>query len=107
MSVSKRTKRIYIRLTPSELENVREQAELSGLSLSEYVRRRVSGRKVKSRIEVKMLSELRRQGGLLKYVFEESRGMYSSKTAVALDNLNSFIKELESTVLNGNEKSEN
>ena len=71
------------------------------------MRRRVSGRKVKSRIEVKMLSELRRQGGLLKYVFEESRGMYSSKTAVALDNLSSFIKELESTVLNENEKSEN
>ena len=53
-----------------------------------------------------MLSELRRQGGLLKHVFEESRGMYSSKTAVALDNLNLFIKELERTVLSDNEKSE-
>lgn len=106
MSVSKRTKRIYIRLTPSELEEIQEQAQISGLSLSEYVRRRVSGHKVKSRIEVKMLSELRRQGGLLKHVFEESRGMYSSKTAVALDNLNLFIKELERTVLSDNEKSE-
>ena len=106
MSVSKRTKRIYIRLTPSELEEIQEQAQISGLSLSEYVRRRVSGHKVKSRIELKMLSELRRQGGLLKHVFEESRGMYSSKTAVALDNLNLFIKELERTVLSDNEKSE-
>ena len=106
MSVSKRTKRIYIRLTPSELEEIQEQAQISGLSLSEYVRRRVSGHKVKSRIELKMLSELRCQGGLLKHVFEESRGMYSSKTAVALDNLNLFIKELERTVLSDNEKSE-
>ena len=107
MSVSKRTKRIYIRLTPSEFEEMQEQAQMSGLSLSEYVRCQVSGRKVKSRIEVKILSELRRQGGLLKYVFEESRGMYSSKTAVALDNLNSLIKELESTVLRENKICEN
>lgn len=106
MSVLKRTERMYIRLTPNELEDLREQAKLSGLSLSEYVRRRISGRKVKSRIELKMLSELRRQGGLLKYVFEESRGMYSDKTAVALDNLNSFIKELENTVLKDSENCE-
>ncbi len=41
MSVLKRTERMYVRLTPNELENLREQAKLSGLSLSEYVRRRV------------------------------------------------------------------
>ena len=52
-----------------------------------------------------MLSELRRQGGLLKYVFKESHGMYSEKTAVALDNLNEFIKELEGIVLNDRENS--
>ena len=50
-----------------------------------------------------MLSELRRQGGLLKYIFNESGGMYSEKTAVALDNLNEFIKELEGAVLNDSE----
>ena len=97
--------RINTRVTNQEREYVREQAEASGLSLSEYVRRRILGRRVVSRIEVKMLSELRRQGGLLKYIFNESGGMYSEKTAVALDNLNEFIKELEGAVLNDSENS--
>ena len=50
-----------------------------------------------------MLSELRRQGGLLKYVFKESRGMYSEKIATALENMNMLIEGLESVVLNDSE----
>ena len=50
-----------------------------------------------------MLSELRRQGGFLKYVFKESRGMYSEKTATALENMNMLIEGLESVVLNDSE----
>ena len=97
--------RINLRVTQQELTDIQEQAEKSGLSLSEYVRRRVLGRRVNSRLEKKMLSELRRQGGLLKYIFNESQGMYSEKTAVALDNINSFIKGLEGVVLNDSETS--
>ena len=52
-----------------------------------------------------MLSELRRQGGLLKYVFKESHGMYSEKMATALENLNTFITGLEKAVLNDSETS--
>ena len=39
----------------------------------------------------------------MKKVFIESNGMYSEKTAVALDNLNEIIKELEGAVLNDRE----
>lgn len=94
------TDSLHIRVTAKEREDIEEQAEVSGLSISEYVRRRVCGRKIASRIEKRMLSELRRQGGLLKYVFNESHGMYSEKTAAALDNINAFIQGLESVVLN-------
>ena len=94
---------IHIRVTPEEQEKIRENAEVSGLSMSEYIRRRALCRRVPSRIETKMLSELRRQGGLLKYVFTESHGMYSEKTATALDSLNSFIQGLEREVLNDSE----
>ena len=96
---------IHIRVTPEEQEKIRENAEVSGLSMSEYIRRRALSRRVPSRIETKMLSELRRQGGLLKYVFTESHGMYSEKTATALDSLNSFIQGLERAVLNDSETS--
>ena len=99
------TGHINIRVTLEERKEIQEQASVSGLSLSEYVRRRILGRRVVSRIEVKMLSELRRQGGLLKYVFKESQGMYSEKTATALDSINSFIRGLEGVVLNDSETS--
>ena len=99
------TDHINIRVTPKELSQIQEQAEVSGLSISEYIRRRVYGRYVPSRIEKKMLSELRRQGGLLKYIFNESHGMYSEKMAAALDNINSFIRGLERIILNDSESS--
>ena len=92
--------RINTRVTNQEREYIREQAEASGLSLSEYVRRRVLGRRVVSRTDKKMLSELRRQGGLLKHVFNESGGMYSEKTATVLENMNMLIEDLERVVLN-------
>lgn len=92
--------RIDFRLTREEREEIQEQAEASGLSVSEYVRRRALGRRVDSVTDIKMISELRRQGGLLKKIFNESNGMYSEKIKATLENLNSFIKVLERNVLN-------
>lgn len=59
--------RIEFRVTEEERGKILEQAEASGLSVSEYVRRRVLGRRVDSVTDVRMLSELRRQGGLEDY----------------------------------------
>ena len=95
--------RIEFRVTKEERGEILEQAEASGLSVSEYVRRRVLGRRVDSVTDVRMLSELRRQGGRLKKIFSESSGMYSDKTAIALDNISKFIECLERKVLNGDE----
>ena len=58
--------RIDFRVTRGERQEIQEEAEASGLSVSEYVRRRALGRRVDSVTDVKMISELRRQGGLLK-----------------------------------------
>ncbi len=96
---------IHLRVTPEERRNIQEQAYKSGLSMSEYVRRCICGRFIPSKIDKKMIAELRRQGGLLKHVFNESRGMYSEKTANALDSINSFVRGLERKVLNDSETS--
>lgn len=96
--------RIEFRVTKGEREEIQEQAEVSGLSVSEYVRRRALGRRVDSVTDVRMLSELRRQGGLLKKIFIESNGMYGEKMAVALDRINKFLECLEERVLNDDEK---
>ena len=94
--------RLDVRVTREERQEIQEQAEASGLSVSEYVRRRMLGRRIDSVMDIKMLSELRRQGGLLKEIFNESNGMYNDKTAVALDSINRFIECLERKILNKN-----
>ena len=97
--------RIDFRVTLEEREEIQEQAEASGLSVSEYVRRRALGRRVDSVIDVKMISELRRQGGLLKKIFNDSNGMYNEEIKIVLDNINKFIESLERSVLSDNENS--
>ena len=97
--------RIEFRVMKEEREKIREQAEASGLSVSEYVRRRALGYRVSSVTDVRMLSELRRQGGLLKKIFAESNGMYSEKTAVALENINKFVEGWERKVLRNDDNS--
>lgn len=97
--------RIDFRVTIEERQEIQEQSEASGLSVSEYVRRRALGRRVDSVTDVKMISELRRQGGLLKKIFNDSNGMYNEEIKIALDNINKFIESLERSVLNDNENS--
>ena len=94
------TENINIRLTSKERSHLNEQAEIAGLTVSEYVRRRICGVSVPSKIEKRMLFELRRQGGLLKFIFNESQGMYSEKIDNALDSINSFIQNLERQIFN-------
>ena len=94
------TEHINIRVTPKERTQIQEQSEISGLTISEYSRRRICGRRILSKIERGMIFELRRQGGLMKLIFNESHGMYSDKTAEAISNINSFISKLERIVFN-------
>lgn len=91
--------RIDFRVTVEERQEIQEQAEASGLSVSEYVRRRALGRRVDSVTDVKMISELRRQGGLLKKIFNESNGMYNEEIKIALENINKFVEGLERSLL--------
>ena len=51
-----------------------EQAEIAGLSLSEYMRRRFfGGRPLVAHADLSTVAELRRIGGLLKHNFETLR----------------------------------
>ena len=50
-----------------------EQAEIAGLSLSEYMRRRFFGGRIAAHTDLNTIAELRRIGGLLKHNFETLR----------------------------------
>ena len=62
-----------IRVTEREKTRLTEQAEIAGLSLSEYMRRRFFGGRIAAHTDLNPIAELRRIGGLLKHNFETLR----------------------------------
>lgn len=65
---------VTIRVTEREKTRLTEQAEIAGLSLSEYMRRRFfGGRPLAAHTDLSTVAELRRIGGLLKHNFETLR----------------------------------
>ena len=85
---------INVRLTATEKSRLKEDADLAGLSLSELVRRRYFGRPIIANADAVMLKELRRIGGLLKHVHNESKGRYSQDTAATLTVMKAYIETL-------------
>lgn len=75
---------VNVRLTAAEKARLREDAELAGLSVSELIRRRYFGRPIVASADASMVRELRRLGGLVKHIHNESRGAYSAQTAALL-----------------------
>ena len=83
----KKGERLTVRFRPGELNELLEQADMCGLNISELVRRRAMNIHVVSAVDMKMLSELRRIGGLVKFTHNETNGLYRQKTAELLDEL--------------------
>ena len=88
-------KYIGIRLSEEENRRVREQAEMSHLTVSEFMRRRALGKQIVPKGDLGILSELRRLGGLLKHIHNESHGAYSELTASAIRALEAYGRTLE------------
>jgi len=80
--------RANLRLTSVELAQLREDADMAGLGVSELVRRRYFGRPIIANVDEVMIRELRRIGGLLKHVHNTSGGVYD-------DAVRSTLKEIK------------
>ena len=85
---------INVRLTAAEKARLKEDADLAGVSVSELVRRRYFGRPIVAHADAVMLKEMRRLGGLLKHIHNESGGVYSKETAAALIAIRDYIEKL-------------
>ena len=90
------TRRLDVRVSPEEKDQIRTIAERAGLPVAEIVRLRATGRPVVPRTDATTIRELRRLGGLLKKVHVDSRGAYSEATASALAALTAAISALGS-----------
>lgn len=51
-----------LRLSPNEKEELEDRADRAGLSLSEYIRRRALGKKIKTKVEEETIRQIRRVG---------------------------------------------
>jgi len=83
----KKAARLTVRFCSDELSELLNQADVSGLSVSELIRRKALEKRITAVTDLKMLSELRRIGGLLKHFFNETNGLYRQKTSALLDEL--------------------
>jgi hypothetical protein len=88
------TSQCNIRLTASEMAEVKEAAEIARITVSEYARRRLLGRRVVANTDLVIINELRRLGGLFKHVHNESGGAYSQLTADALEEVREAIARI-------------
>jgi hypothetical protein len=84
---------ITIRFTRPEKDELIEKSELTGLSLSEYIRRRCLGRKVAAHVDEAMIRELRRQGGLLKMLSLKEK-INMREAGITLDAIKQAIERL-------------
>jgi len=80
------------RLTTEERNHIRIQADLAGISDSEYVRLCAQNKHIVSNTDLAVIRELRRTAGLMKHTHNTSGGAYSSQTAAILNELHLVIK---------------
>jgi len=97
---TRRERKITFRLTESEYAQISEDIAVSGLSVSTFIRKRLLGVRIASRADLAVLSELRRLGGLLKHVHNETRGAYSALTAQAIRDLSACAQAITKNTQN-------
>lgn len=85
---------VHVRLLDSEKEQLREDADMAGMSMSALIRARYFGRPIIANSDAVMVKQLNRIGGLLNKVHTESGGAYSHATAEALRSLSTYIEAL-------------
>jgi hypothetical protein len=87
-----RTIKATVRLTESEREFLASEADICGLSLSSLMRNRSLGKRVAAKSDLRVLAELRRMGGLLKHIHNESKGAYSALTSGCLREIAAYLR---------------
>jgi hypothetical protein len=83
-----------VRLTGAEREFLASEADVCGLSVSSFIRKRSLGRRIVPKADLRVLAELRRLGGLLKHIHNETNGAYSDLTSDCLKEMAAYVRNL-------------
>jgi hypothetical protein len=85
---------VNVRVTACEKQHLQQEAEIASLSLSDLIRRRALGRAIHAKVDLSMVQELRRIGGLVKHIHNQTEGVYSKQTADVLIAIKSTIESI-------------
>jgi hypothetical protein len=85
---------IGVRFTREERQFVIGEADICGVSLSSLIRGRSLGKRVAAKSDLRVLAELRRLGGLLKHLHNETKGAYSALTSDCLREMAAYVRRL-------------
>ena len=88
------TRKISFRLSEGEYAQISDELSVCGITVSALARRRLLRQRVAARADLAVLAELRRLGGLLKHVHNETLGAYSALTAQAIMDLSTYARVL-------------
>jgi hypothetical protein len=95
---------VGVRLSKQEKDELATQAALAAISVSDYMRKRIFGHPVQARGDLQVLAEIRRQGGLLKHLYNETRGMYSEDFSRAIKANEVYYRDLLKKMDTGGEE---
>lgn len=87
-------KPISFRISDELQKRLHKEADDADLSISELIRRRAAGHPVIHRVDLKTVSELRRLGGLLKHIHNETGGVYTEETLVCLHEIKKTLRSI-------------
>jgi len=85
---------VRVRMTPEDEAAIREKAEAAGVTMSAFLRAAALGRKAPSRIDLQIVNELRRLGGLQKHLFTQSGGQGGAEHGALLDEIRDAIRRI-------------
>ena len=104
-----RTIKFSLRVTESEYQSLAAEADICGLSCSALLRQRGIENKnhIVAKTDLRMVAEIRRIGGLLKHIHNETKGVYSEQTAEAIREITRFVRLLNEERMNVTGNKEN
>ena len=85
--------KVGVRLTQEEYARLKKEAKIHGLTFSDLVRARIAGTKIQSKADALAISELRRQGGLLKHIL-----IQVGDAKVDRQEVNKLLDEISQTI---------
>jgi hypothetical protein len=89
-----RSEIIGVRFTAEERRFINGEADICSLSVSSFIRKRSLGHRITPKTDLRVLAELRRLGGLLKHIHNETKGAYSALTSDCLREIAAYIRNL-------------